>query len=250
MKFIQFSFLFVLPNLFFSLILRFSTQFYAVVSRALHFHFSSLVALFIVYLFFTFRNHYRVFRFVSLFRPFTSACVVLCVTHDVVETILNSNVNSWCRVDGCTVTVFDHESLVLIRSCPSLVAKRMYRVSRSRWSGSQIWWTGRYDQMASGQWSPRWFAWLLYGACHSSSSWFTAHHRRAHRREQVGLVKWLQVGKHSIMCQNLFIRTLAVNWRIKALNNSDYVFYRRSPVRVRRSSSIVPREWLFIEASR
>jgi hypothetical protein len=148
----------------------FSTQFYDVVSTVLLFHFSSLAVFFFLCLFLTFRNHYRIFGFVSLFHFVTSPCVILCVMHDIVKTVLHNSVNSICRVDDCAVTAFDHGSLTLIHVCPSLMAERMRRVSRNYWSRSQIWWTGKCNRTAGRQWSPRWLAWLPYAARHSSSS--------------------------------------------------------------------------------
>jgi hypothetical protein len=130
----------------------FSTQFYAVVSTALHFHFCPLAAFFVLCLFLTFLNHCHVFGFVSLFRFFASPCIILCVTHDIVETVLHNSMNSLCRVDDCSVTAFDHGLLTLIHVCPSLMAERMHRISRNHWSRSQIWWTGKCDRTAGRQW--------------------------------------------------------------------------------------------------
>jgi hypothetical protein len=74
----------------------------------------------LVNLFLTFRNHCRVFGFVSVFRPFTSPCGVLCVTNDGVGTVRHSNVQSGCQADDCAVTAFDHGSLALTRVSPLL----------------------------------------------------------------------------------------------------------------------------------
>jgi hypothetical protein len=78
MKSSQFSFLFDFPNLFFSLVLRFLIQFCAVVSIALHFHFSHSVVFFFLCLFLTFRNHCRIFDLFPCFvlsLPHVSSCV-------------------------------------------------------------------------------------------------------------------------------------------------------------------------------
>jgi hypothetical protein len=150
MKFIQFSFLFVFLIYSFRLFSVSSTQFCDVVSTVLHFHFFLLVMFFLVCLFLTFRNHYYVFGFVFLFRLFTSACVILYVTHDVTWTVLHSSVNSLYRADDWAVTAFDHGSFAMICVCLSLVTEWMCQVSRNHWSRSQIWWTGRCDRTAGG----------------------------------------------------------------------------------------------------
>jgi hypothetical protein len=167
---ILFSFLFVLPNLFFSLVLHFFDPVLRCHFHSIAFSFLPFGSVFFLCLFLTFCNHCRVFGFVSLFRPFTFPCVILCMTHDIIEIILHNSVNNLYRVDDCAVTTFDHGSLALIYICPSLVAERMYRVSWNYWSEAQIWWTGKCDRTTGRQWNLRWLAWLPYTARHSSSS--------------------------------------------------------------------------------